>query len=78
MLFADLDGGEKANFVFYEGTFSVESEEFSSKSETVSFTGDSLLGTFIESSSDLISPSKVYSMVRSDEKCRPYSFRRIL
>ena len=67
MFEAQLDGGEVAKFVFYEGTFAVESEEFSSKTETVSFTGDSIVGTFIESSSDLISPSKVYSMVRSDD-----------
>ena len=64
---AQLDGGEVAKFVFYEGTFAVEGEEFTTRAESVTFTGDSLVGTFIESSSDLINPSKVYSMVRSDD-----------
>ena len=67
MFEAQLDGGEVAKFVFYEGTFAVEGEEFETKGESVSFMNDSILGTFIESSSDSISPSKVYAMVRSDD-----------
>ena len=68
MFEAQLDGGEVAKFVFYEGTFAVEGEEFTTKADSVEFTGDSLVGTFIESSSDSINPSRVYAMVRSDDE----------
>jgi phi13 family phage major tail protein len=67
MFEAQLDGGEVAKFVFYEGTFAVEGDEFSTKTDSVEFTGDSITGTFIESSSDAINPSRVYAMVRSDD-----------
>lgn len=64
---ANLDGGEVAHFVFYEGTFSLEGAEYNTKTDSVEFVGDSLTGIFIQSSSENISPSKVYSMVRSDD-----------
>ena len=75
MFEAQLDGGEVAKFVFYEGTFAVEGEEFTTKADSVEFTGDSILGTFIESSSEHVTPSKVYAMVRSgDEGVLPATF----